>query len=164
MSVIDLALPLIDQKKIKILLNADSIITKEHCFDKDLLDTRWYKMEEDLITEVRGTPPLIFKPTFAFYGSNDMIKQSLYENGKTIFILKIGNIYYIYLFMCNIFVLTELVQVQMTLSNPLNISLSLENLSLTYSFDNDSTLVEPQLLDELLLASSSTTQVIYSCQ
>lgn len=42
-------------------------------------------MEEDLITEVRGVPPLIFKPTFAFYGSNDSIKQLLYENGKTNF-------------------------------------------------------------------------------
>lgn len=62
-------------------MNADSIITKEHCFDEDLLDARWYKMEEDLITEARGIPPLIFKPTFAFYGTNDTIKQFLYENG-----------------------------------------------------------------------------------
>lgn len=38
-------------------------------------------MEEDLITEARGVPPLIFKPTFAFYGSNDTIKNVLYENG-----------------------------------------------------------------------------------
>lgn len=82
-----MALPLIDQKKIKILLNADSIITKEHSFDEDLLDPRWYKMEEDLITEARGIPPLIFKPTFAFYGSNDAIKQLLYVNGKILFIL-----------------------------------------------------------------------------
>lgn len=67
------------------MLNADSIITKEHCFDEDLLDTRWYKMEEDLITEARGTPPLIFKPTFAFYGSSDTIKQFLYENGMIIY-------------------------------------------------------------------------------
>lgn len=66
-------------------MNADSIITKEHCFDEDLLDTRWYKMEEDLITEARGTPPLIFKPTFAFYGGNDTIKQSLYVNGMIIY-------------------------------------------------------------------------------
>lgn len=82
-----MALPLIDQKKIKILLNADSIITKEHSFDEDLLDTRWYKMEEDLVTEVRKSPPLIFKPTFAFYGSNDTIKQLLYVNGKIMFFL-----------------------------------------------------------------------------
>lgn len=41
-------------------------------------------MEEDLITEARGTPPLIFKPTFAFYGNNDTIKQALYENGKIV--------------------------------------------------------------------------------
>lgn len=65
------------------MLNSDSIITKERSFDDDLLDSRWYKMEEDLITEARGTPPLIFKPTFAFYSSNDTIKQGLYENGKT---------------------------------------------------------------------------------
>lgn len=64
------------------LLNADSVITKEHSFDEDLLDTRWYKMEEDLITEARGIPPLIFKPTFAFYSDSDTIKQPLYENGK----------------------------------------------------------------------------------
>lgn len=133
-SFIDLALPLIDQKKIKILLNADSIITKELSFDDDLLDTRWHKMEEDLITEARGIPPLIFKPTLAFYGSNDTIRQLLYVD--------------------------ELVQVQMTLSNPLNISLCIENLSLTYSFDKELQLVEPQVLDELLLAPSSTTQVI----
>lgn len=43
-------------------------------------------MEEDLITEVRGTPPLIFKPTVAFYEYNDTIKQVLYENGKIIII------------------------------------------------------------------------------
>lgn len=43
-------------------------------------------MEEDLITEARGIPPLIFKPTFAFYGTNDAIKQSLYVNGKILFI------------------------------------------------------------------------------
>lgn len=42
-------------------------------------------MEEDLITEARGTPPLIFKPTFAFYSNNDTIKQALYENGKLIY-------------------------------------------------------------------------------
>lgn len=64
------------------MLNSESIITKERCFDEDLLDARWYKMEEDLITEVRGVPPLIFKPTIAFYGSNDTIKQVLYVNGK----------------------------------------------------------------------------------
>lgn len=67
------------------MLNADSIITKEHSFDEDLLDTRWHKMEEDSITEARGIPPLIFKPTFAFYCNNNTIKQSLYENGKTLF-------------------------------------------------------------------------------
>lgn len=52
-----------------------------------------------------------------------------------------------------------MVQVQMTLTNPLNISLCIENLSLTYSFDKELTFIEPQVLDELLLASSSTTQV-----
>lgn len=67
-------------------MNADSIITKEHSFDEDLLDTRWYKMEEDLITEARGIPPQIFKPTFAFFGSNDAIKPLLYENGKIVII------------------------------------------------------------------------------
>jgi len=71
------------------LLNSDSIVTKEYSFDEDLLDTRWYKMEEDLITEARGIPPLIFKPTFAFYGSSDTIKQVLYENGKNFFILSL---------------------------------------------------------------------------
>lgn len=58
-----------------------------------------------------------------------------------------------------VFIFTELVQVQMTLSNPLNISLCIENLSLTYFFDKGLNLVEPQVLDELLLAPSSTTQV-----
>jgi len=48
----------------------------------------------------------------------------------------------------------------MTLSNPLNISLCLENLSLTYSFDKELSLVESQVLDELLLSPSSATQVI----
>lgn len=67
-------------------MNADSIITKEHSFDEDLLDTRWHKMEEDLITEARGIPPLIFKPTFAFYGSNDTLRQLLYVDGKIIFL------------------------------------------------------------------------------
>lgn len=60
--------------------------------------------------------------------------------------------------------LIELVQVQMMLSNPLNISLCIENLSLTFSFDKESNLVEPQVLDELLLAPSSTTQVIFTKQ
>lgn len=64
------------------MLNADSIITKELSFDEDLLDTRWHKMEEDLITEARGIPPLIFKPTLAFYGSNDTIRQLLYVDGE----------------------------------------------------------------------------------
>lgn len=50
----------------------------------------------------------------------------------------------------------------MTLTNPLNISLCIENLSLTYSFDKELTFVEPQVLDELLLTSSSTTQVFYT--
>lgn len=58
-------------------------------------------------------------------------------------------------------ILIELLQVQMTLSNPLNISLCIENLSLTFSFDKGLSLVEPQVLDELLLAPSSTTQVIF---
>lgn len=48
----------------------------------------------------------------------------------------------------------------MTLSNPLNISLCIENLSLTFIFDKGLTFIEPQVLDELLLAPSSTTQVI----
>lgn len=65
------------------MLNSDSIITKERSFDDDFLDPRWYKMEEDLITEARGASPLIFKPTLAFYGCNDTTKQALYENGKT---------------------------------------------------------------------------------
>lgn len=43
-------------------------------------------MEEDLITEARGIPPQIFKPTFAFFDSNDVIKPLLYENGKRIII------------------------------------------------------------------------------
>lgn len=59
------------------------------------------------------------------------------------------------------FMFIELVQVQMTLSNPLNISLCIENLSLTYSFNKELSSIEPQILDELLLAPSSTTQVIY---
>lgn len=112
-------------------------------------------MEEDLITEARGIPPLIFKPTFAFYSSNDTIKQFLYENGKIIKIIFLPK----FIFYVTIVILTELVQVQMTLSNPLNISLCIENLSLTYSFDKGLALVEPQVLDELLLAPSSTTQV-----
>jgi len=61
----------------------------------------------------------------------------------------LNNKYILYLFL-----LTELVQVQMTLTNPLNISLCVENLLLTYSFDKELSLIEPQVLDELLLAPS----------
>lgn len=123
-------------------------------------------MEEDLITEARGVPPLIFKPTYAFYGSNDTIKNMLYENGKIfIFFSSVNLRSYFYLKLFLLFVpyemLIELVQVQMILSNPLNISLCIENLSLTYAFDEGLILVEPQVLDELLLAPSSTTQVIF---
>jgi len=56
-------------------------------------------MEEDLIAEVRGVPPLIFKPTLAFYGSNDIIKQLLYENGK----LSISMYYLVVVFHNSIF-------------------------------------------------------------
>lgn len=114
-----LPLPLIDSNNIKVLYgplaksDENNIPASHVSFDnEDCDDVRWSKMEELLITEAQGCPPMIFKPTVALYSrtSNNSVKPNV--------------------------VLDEIVHFQIELHNPLHVPLPLSNLTLLWSFNS----------------------------
>ncbi|XP_029042782.1 trafficking protein particle complex subunit 8 [Osmia bicornis bicornis] len=112
-----LPLPLIDSNNIKVLYGPlaksyeNNIPASHVSFDNEECDdVRWSKMEEMLITEAQGSPPMIFKPTVALYSkaSNNTVKPNS--------------------------VVDEPVHFSIELYNPLHIPLPLSNMTLLWSF------------------------------
>lgn len=142
-----LPLPLIDSNNIKVLYGPltksyeNNIPASHVSFDSEECDdVRWSKMEEMLITEAQGSPPMIFKPTVALYSkaSNNSVKPNS--------------------------VVDEPVHFSIELYNPLHIPLPLSNMTLLWSFTcgnkqttneikstEDFKLVETQVIEKIIL-------------
>ncbi|XP_076762823.1 trafficking protein particle complex subunit 8 homolog l(3)76BDm [Xylocopa sonorina] len=151
-----LPLPLIDSNNIKVLYgpiaksHEDNIPASNVSFDvEECDDVRWSKMEEMLLTEAQGSPPMIFKPTIALYSatSNNSVKPNA--------------------------VLNEPVHFCVELYNPLHIPLPLSNVSLLWSFTSGNEQitnevrssknlkpVETQVIEKIILQPASKQNVI----
>ncbi|XP_076164861.1 trafficking protein particle complex subunit 8 homolog l(3)76BDm isoform X3 [Ptiloglossa arizonensis] len=126
-----LPLPLIDSNNIKVLhgpvvMPHENNIPASHVsFNmEDCDDIRWSKLEEMLITEAQGSPPMIFKPTISLYSktSNNSVKPNA--------------------------VLDEPVHFFIELYNPLHIPLPLSNVTLLWLF----TSADAQITNEMKLS------------
>ncbi|KAG7202767.1 hypothetical protein KM043_009936 [Ampulex compressa] len=158
-----LPLPLIDSNSIKVLYGPlpelrENIIPASHVSfeNEETDDVRWSKMEEMLLTEVHGCPPMIFKPSVALYSrtSNNSTKPNA--------------------------VLGEPVHFSIQLHNPLQIPLPLSDVTLLWSFTsanetitNESKplsceskphrhvkIVQAQVLDTITLQSASKQSIV----
>ncbi|XP_076281323.1 trafficking protein particle complex subunit 8 homolog l(3)76BDm [Lasioglossum baleicum] len=123
-----LPLPLIESNNIKVLYGPaakpyeNNFPASHVSFDtEECDDVRWSRMEEMLITEAQGSPPMIFKPLVALYSktSNNSVKANA--------------------------VLNEPVHFFIELYNPLHIPLPLSNITLLWSF----TSVDEQMSNEI---------------
>lgn len=126
-----LPLPLLDNNDIKVLYGplgkqTENNIPASHVtFTEETDDTRWSKMEELLITEAQGSPPMIFKPTVALYSrtSNNAVKPNA--------------------------VLDEPIHYSVEMHNPLHVPLPLSDVTLLWSFarDNETITNETKTID-----------------
>lgn len=152
-----LPLPLLDNDNIKVLYGplgkqTESNIPASHVtFTEETDDARWSKMEELLITEAQGSPPMIFKPTIALYSrtSNNAVKPNA--------------------------VLDEPVHYFIELHNPLHIPLPLSDVTLLWLFtcnneiitneiktiDNSSP-VDSDVIDTILLQPACKQNIVLS--
>ncbi|KZC06243.1 PREDICTED: trafficking protein particle complex subunit 8 [Dufourea novaeangliae] len=128
-----LPLPLVNSDNIKVLYGPiakpyENKIPASHLSfnTEDCDDVRWYKMEEMLITEAQGSPPMIMKPLVALYSkiSNNTVKANA--------------------------VLDEPVHFCIELYNPLHIPLPLSNITLLWLF----TSADGQVTNEIKLLES----------
>ncbi|XP_071632774.1 trafficking protein particle complex subunit 8 [Temnothorax longispinosus] len=152
-----LPLPLLDNNNIKVLYGplgkqTESNIPASHVtFTEETDDARWSKMEELLITEAQGFPPMIFKPTVALYSriSNNAVKPNA--------------------------VLDEPVHYSIELHNPLHVPLPLSDVTLLWSFTcNNETItneiktidssnpVDSDVIDAILLQPACKQNIVLS--
>ena len=153
-----LPLPLLDNNNIKVLYgplgkqNESNIPASHVTFNtEETDDTRWSKMEELLITEAQGSPPMIFKPTIALYSriSNNSVKPNA--------------------------VLGEPVHYSIELHNPLHVPLPLSAVTLLWSFTyNNETItnetkttdssnpVDSDIIDAILLQPACKQNIVLS--
>lgn len=153
-----LPLPLLDNNNIKVLYGplgkqTESNIPASHVTfnTEETDDARWSKMEELLITEAQGSPPMIFKPTIALYSrtSNNSVKPNA--------------------------VLDEPVHYSIELHNPLHVPLPLSDVTLLWSFicnnetitneikttDNSNPVVS-DIIDTILLQPACKQNIVLS--
>lgn len=152
-----LPLPLLDNNNIKVLYGplgkqTESNIPASHVtFTEETDDTRWSKMEELLITEAQGSPPMIFKPTIALYSrtSNNAVKPTA--------------------------ILDEPVHYSVEMHNPLHVPLPLSDVTLLWSFTCDketitnetkiigsSSPVDLDVIDAILLQPACKQNIVLS--
>ncbi|XP_033216769.1 trafficking protein particle complex subunit 8 [Belonocnema kinseyi] len=157
-----LPLPLIDGNQIKVLPGpllklGDNLelVAQISSFLQDADDTRWSKLEERVVTKAQGSVPMIFKPSISIY--SDLSNNSSRPNA----------------------VLDEPIYLSIQLSNPLQISLPLSQITLLWSFeiegavfsnessvskfatlDNSSNLVETETIETILLQPSSKQDLV----
>nr|CAD7454701.1 unnamed protein product [Timema tahoe] len=157
-----LPLPLIDSNAISVLIGAlsshpptdqssSSVPATGVTFsDAQADNTRWFKLEEQLIAEAQGTLPMIFKPTIQLFSkhTNNVIKP--------------------------LAVINEPVNVCVQLQNPFHISISLRDVRLLWNFKHPDdapisnetrtnatdTLVTTQCLESVVLRPNCTEEVI----
>lgn len=136
-----LPLPLLNSNNIKVLYGplgkqiGNNIPASHVTFDmENTEDTKWSKMEELLITEAQGSPPMIFKPTVILYSrsSNNTVKPNA--------------------------VLNEPVYFSIELYNPLHIPLPLSDVTLLWSFTCNNGTITNEIMSESL--NSVDTDVI----
>ncbi|KAG5334145.1 TPPC8 protein, partial [Acromyrmex charruanus] len=153
-----LPLPLLDNNNIKVLYGplgkqTESNIPASHVTfnTEETDDAKWSKMEELLITEAQGSPPMIFKPTIALYSriSNNSVKPNA--------------------------VLGEPVHYSIELHNPLHVPLPLSDMTLLWSFTcNNETItneakttdssspVDSDIIDAILLQPACKQNIVLS--
>ncbi|XP_031831201.1 trafficking protein particle complex subunit 8 homolog l(3)76BDm [Nomia melanderi] len=142
-----LPLPLIDSNNIKVLYGPtarpyeNSVPASHVSFDtEECDDVRWSKMEEMLITEAQGSPPMIFKPLVALYSktSNNSVKPNAILNEPVHFFIELYNPLHIPLPLSNIRLLWLFTSADKQITNDMN---STENLKL----------VETQTIEKIIL-------------
>lgn len=153
-----LPLPLLDSNNIKVLYGplgeqSKSNIPASHVTfsTEETDDAKWSRMEELLITEAQGSPPMIFKPTVALYSrtSNNTVKPNA--------------------------VLDEPVHYSIELHNPLHVLLPLSNVTLLWSFtydnetitnemetNDDSNPVNANVIEAILLQPTCKQNIVLS--
>lgn len=151
-----LPLPLLDSDSIKVLYGPLGEQTKSNIPASHVTfgveetdDTKWSKMEELLITEAQGSPPMIFKPTVALYSkaTNNTAKPNA--------------------------VLDEPVHYSIELYNPLHVPLPLSDVTLLWSFirdddvatneaETDNGPVDSDIIDAILLQPSCKQNIVLS--
>lgn len=153
-----LPLPLLDSNSIKVLYGPLGEQTKSNIPASHVTfgveetdDAKWSKMEELLITEAQGSPPMIFKPTIALYSrtSNNTVKPNA--------------------------VLGEPVHYSIELQNPLHVPLPLSDVTLLWSFarENDDVVVsneaetndspvDSDVVDAILLQPACKQNIVLS--
>ncbi|XP_011631766.1 trafficking protein particle complex subunit 8-like, partial [Pogonomyrmex barbatus] len=151
-----LPLPLLDNDNIKVLYGplgkqTENNIPASHVtFSmEETNDAKWSKMEELLITEAQGSPPMIFKPTVVLYSrtSNNAVKPNA--------------------------VLDEPVHYSIDLHNPLHVPLPLSDVTLLWSFTcNNETVtnemktidssIDSNVIDTILLQPACKHNIVLS--
>lgn len=127
-----LPLPLVEDNQIKLLFgpliklgNNIELVSQILSFSQDADDARWAKLEEIILAKAQETKiPMIFKPTVTIY--TDTSDNSTKPNA----------------------VINEPIYLCATLSNPLLIPLSLTNLKLIWSFNDDGSLFNNEISEE----------------
>lgn len=153
-----LPLPLLDSNNIKVLYGSlgkqsESNIPASHVTfsTEETDDAKWSRLEELLITEAQGSPPMIFKPTVALYSrtSNNTVKPNA--------------------------VLDEPVHYSIELHNPLHVPLPLSDVTLLWSFTRDnetitneietsdnSNPIDASVIDAILLQPTCKQNIVLS--
>ncbi|XP_014485657.1 PREDICTED: trafficking protein particle complex subunit 8 [Dinoponera quadriceps] len=155
--LLTLPLPILDSNSIKVLYGplgeqTRSNIPASHVTFgvEETDDAKWSKMEELLITEAQGSPPMIFKPTVALYSrtSNNTSKPNA--------------------------VLGEPVHYSIELQNPLHVPLPLSDVTLLWSFahgdddgvtnetERNDSLVDSDVIDAILLQPACRQSIVLS--
>lgn len=156
-----LPLPIIDSDDIKVLFGFlakpdESDILASHItfHTDDFNDSKWFRMEEILITEIQKNPPMIFKPTISLYSKNS--NNSSKPNA----------------------VLNEPVHFSIELDNPLHVPLPLSDVTLIWLFIDENErftnekisgksifkpeLVDTQTIDSIVLQPTCKQNIVLS--
>ncbi|XP_053984906.1 trafficking protein particle complex subunit 8 [Hylaeus volcanicus] len=144
-----LPLPLIDSNSIKVLYGPvaapyeNNIPASHVSFNVEECDeVRWSKMEEMLITEAQGSPPMIFKPTISLYSktSNNSVKPNAVLNEPVHFFIELYNPLHIPLPLSNVTLLWLFISADGQVTNEMKLS---ENLKPTEAQVIETIILQP---------------------
>ncbi|KAK2584966.1 hypothetical protein KPH14_002554 [Odynerus spinipes] len=156
-----LPLPLIDSNNIKVLyghlgVSTENSILASHVSleDEETDDVRWSKMEEILITEAQGSPPMIFKPSIILYSSatNNTVKPNAVLNEPAHFSIELHNPLHIPLPLSNVTLLWSFTSNNLSVTNETNV----------LNMPSESAPVYAQVINSILLYPVSKQRIVLS--